>query len=119
MAGRSIRVDDRDVNLSEIPVEGIRAWRRALCYFRIMSDPDADVNLPEIPLEAIGAWRRALCTFKLLSDLGSTTSRWALLIVQACLYYFRRRRSAVPEFWARGVTEAFTQFNKDIEDGAD
>ncbi len=119
MAERLIHVIPVEgIRVEGIPFEWIRAWRGALYYFKDMSDPDADVQLPEIPLEAIRAWRRALWTFKLLSDGGSTTSRWALLIVQACLYNWVIK-SAVPDFWARGVTEAFTQLYNDIEEAAE
>ena len=96
-----------------IPCEGIHAWRGVLNYFKDTSDPDAVVQLPEIQLEAIRAWRRGLCLFTSMSDRGSTASRWVLLIVQACLYKWGK--SDVPDFWARGVTEACTQINNDIE----
>ena len=108
------------IRVQGIPFEGIRAWRGALYYFKAMSNQDADVQLPELPLEGIRAirtWKRALLTVKQLSDGGSTTSRWALLIVQACLYNWVK--SAVPDFWFRCVTEAFMQLNNDIEEAAE
>ena len=108
------------IRVQGIPFEGIRAWRGALYYFKAMSNQDADVQLPELPLEGIRAirtWKGALLKVKQLSDGGSTTSRWALLIVQACLYNWVK--SAVPDFWARGVTEAFTQLNNDIDEAAE
>ena len=39
------------------------------------------------------------------------------MIARACLYNWVK--SAVPDFWFRGVTEAFMQLNNDIEEAAE